>query len=76
MPNYDDMILSIETRLNGGPCNCYICLTGRNSSHKKIDKGKGHVRIVSNVITSTNGLYGYSGIRKVPKKINLKLHLK
>lgn len=68
MPNYEDLHLRKETRVNRDSCNCYICLTGRYFGHAKIDKGKGHVRNVSNAITTKNGLHAASDVCKLKGK--------
>lgn len=55
MPNYEDIQLVKETR-NVKTCYCYICITGRNTTHNKIKKGKGHTLQLSNEINIDNGL--------------------
>lgn len=44
MRNYKDLILLKETRNQSKSCNCYICLTARETKHQKIEKGRGHKR--------------------------------
>lgn len=73
MPNYGDMILPNVTRNNN--CECYICLIGRNHPGTLvIEKGRGHVRNLSNQINQFNGLNGNSknNINSFPKKQDLK----
>lgn len=71
MPNYADMHLPKATRFHGDTCNCFICLTGRSSSKKKIKKGRGQVRTFSIQIDKSNGIHGGSAVTSLPPQRNV-----
>lgn len=60
------MILLKQTRSKGSSCNCYIRLTGIFKGHLKIEKGKGHLRQISNHIDASNGICAASTITQLP----------
>jgi hypothetical protein len=71
MPNFEEILLSKETRASNSQCNCYICLTGRYTGHAKVDTGRGHVRDEVIKIDANNGLYGSSSMSSLPSKVTV-----
>lgn len=43
MPNYEDVVLTKQTR-QVTVCDCYICFTARCTSHSKVKKGRGKIK--------------------------------
>ena len=67
MPNYSDIVLTRSTRTDENPiCNCFICLTGRDTRQLPASKGRGHVRNLFHEIQKGEGLIGSSQDNRLP----------
>ena len=66
MPNFQDIVLPKGTRSRDNECNCFICLTGRSTSHQKVITGRGVVRNHTNEINEERGLFCASTSTIIP----------
>lgn len=77
LPNYEDIILPKSTRSSNPsieePCNCYICLTGKSTSHFKNTVATVKQQLAPK-ITVSNGLLGSrnSKVKELPKRLDSK----
>lgn len=67
MPLYEEIILPKNTRSRQDICNCFVCLTGRDTRHIKTVKGRGHKRSFDIIIDSPRGKRGSSNVPSLPK---------
>lgn len=66
MPLYQEIILPKNTRSRQDICNCFVCLTGRDTRHVKIMRGRGKKRKFDIIIDSPKGKRGNSEVTSLP----------
>ena len=65
MPNLEHIILPKETRDRHDACNCFMCLTGRDTKNSKSARGRGHTKATLKVMKDA-GKFGASSLERLP----------